>query len=295
MGESGNILHLKQGLGERAEPIISQLQRDDICFFRFLGGNPGDSEKLVQQLSCLKAKKVLLIGIFRFPFRFEGKKRLNVAIAQYHKMRELCDAVVYFHSDGMMDVLEPGTPIQEANRFFEQLEDAPVQALRDMIELAGEINIDLRDIHSFIRGNKGPLFIRTFEGESFDEPLKYTVSTPYLPHDFADGAQMIVNIGCAKDVDMAAFQQINLRINDLFHKTDLLKLGTYYIDEPGRRFKITLVVNGIKDPYPRPQNMKGIQSRHLWVKRKWEQFSEKSSSIRRLYARHKQQALQKKL
>lgn len=55
---------------------------------------------------------------------------------------------------------------------------------------------------------------------------------------------------------MDAFRQINLRLHDLFSKADLFKLGSYFIDEPGHRFKISLLVNGINDPIAIPSDYK---------------------------------------
>lgn len=219
-----------------------------------------------------------MIGIFRFPFRFEGKKRLQTAIAQYHLMKEICDATTYLHSDGMMDILKPGTTISEANQIFESIEEAPIRAIEEMIRVPGDMNIDVHDLHSFMKSVRGPVYIRTFEGDTFDEPLKYTISAPYLPQDYVEGNQMIVNIGCTKNVDMASFQQINLRLNDLFHKADLFKLGTYMIDEPGHRFKITLILNGMKDPYPRPEHMQKFSVPRHWIKGKWEWIAKISRS-----------------
>ncbi len=270
---SSNIFQFRQRLAERDMDRLQNIGRDDICFFRFVGGNPGETDGLVERLLRLKETRALLIGIFRFPFRFEGKKRLQTSIVQYHRMKELCDAVIYFDSDGMMEILKPGTSIQEAHHIFEWLEEAPIRDIRSMVEISGEMNIDMRDIQTFVRGEKGPLFVRTFEGEEFDEPLKYLVSTPYLPEDYTEGKQMIVNIGCAKDVDLDAFRQMNLRLNDLFHKTDLVKLGMYYMDEPGERFRVTLLVNGIEDPFERPEEMKCMFASGMWWKCRWRRLA----------------------
>lgn len=65
-----------------------------LCFYRFIGGNEHDTVELVSELDDLKRKHQLLIGVFRFPFRFEGKKRSQTAAEQYFKMKELCDAVI---------------------------------------------------------------------------------------------------------------------------------------------------------------------------------------------------------
>lgn len=258
--------HVKHGHSEHKQSVINA---KDICFYQFIGGNSSETEDLINQLYSFKEKGVLVIGMIRFPFRFEGKTRLQTAITQYYKMKEICDAVTYLHSDGMMKVIEKKMPVRDAYIIFDSFEERIGKALEQMLCLPGEMNIDVHDIKSFLSTNRSPLYIHTFEGETFDEPLKQLTSTPYLPTNYTDGTQMILNIGYTQDVDMDAFRQINLRLNDLFHKADLFKLGTYFIDEPGYRFKITLLVNGIEDPFDLPDNMKPTLINSMWLKRKW--------------------------
>ncbi|MEB3103698.1 cell division protein FtsZ [Ferviditalea candida] len=271
---------IKQEFAEKEGSFLSEIRRDDICFFRFVGGNTSETDKLGRQLNRLKASGALLIGIFRFPFRFEGKRRMQTAIEQYYRMREICDAVTYLNSDGMMETLKPGTPIHQAREIFDRFEEASVRSIEETIRVSGEMNIDAHDIRSFMKNSSGPVYIRTFEGDSFDEPLKYAISAPYLPQDFTEGRQMIVNIGYTQNVDMLSFQQINLRLNDLFNKAELVKLGSYFINEPGHRFRITLFIHGMQDPFPRPEQMGKSYLRRLWLKRKWDELAIRSRHFR---------------
>lgn len=273
MVRSAKIYQMNHDFKESELPVSEKQEREYLSFYRFIGGNLSDTEDLVNQLRELREKTRLLIGVFRFPFRFEGKKRLETAITQYFHMKELCDAVIYFKSDGLMETIDAHTNIHESNLMFIGIEDYIVETLRETIEMTGEMNIDFQDIESFIKGKKGPLFLHTIEGDSFDEPLKYLISTPYLPEDFTDGTQLIINIGYTRDVDMEAFRQINLRLHDLFSKADLFKLGSYLIDEPGQTFRITLLVNGMDDPIEAPHEFKEIpKQRGLFSK--WEHWVE---------------------
>ncbi|SET22836.1 cell division protein FtsZ [Oceanobacillus limi] len=269
------IYQINNGAIKTDKAVAAKLGPDDLCFYRFIGGNASETDNLTSELTMLREKKALLIGVFRFPFRFEGKKRYETASNQYYRMKELCDAVIYFTSDGLMETLDHNTTIRDAHQTFHAIEEHTMKTLKQLIEETGEMNIDFQDIETFIKANKGPLSLHTIEEDCFDEPLKYVIFTPYLPKDFTDGKQLIINIGYAQDVDMEAFQQINLRLHDLFSKADLFKLGSYFIDEPGERFKITLLVNGISDPVTLPDNYQRIP-KYKELFRKWKILSEKS-------------------
>lgn len=234
--------------------VKRKLTQDNLCFYRFIGGNLNETEDLIKQLNTLKEKKALLVGIFRFPFRFEGKKRNQIAAEQYYRMKEICDSVIYFYSDALMESIDKYATIREAKQAFDKIEVHTIQTMKQIVEQAGDVNIDFQDIETFISKYRGPFFLYTVEGETFDEPLKYLLSTPYLPEDFTDARQLLLNIGYARDVDMEAYRQINLRFHDLFSKADVFKIGTYFMDEPGNHFNITLIVNGISDPVKKPDD-----------------------------------------
>lgn len=269
MENSAKIFQINHRLSEGTRSAESGRSTAHIHLFRFIGGNASETEEMAEQLKALKRKKGLLLGMFRFPFRYEGKKRLQIAIMQYTLMKQLCDSVTYFYGDGMMDMLTPGTTVKEASEIFYLLEEAVVDALEEMICIPGEMNIDVHDVQTFLTAKKGPFFLHSFEGHSFDEPLKHFISAPYLPMDFADGQQMIISLGYTRDVDMETFRQINLRLNDLFHKADLFKIGSRYINEPGHRIKVTLLVNGLADPFPAPENRKKELFPSSSLKKKW--------------------------
>jgi cell division protein FtsZ len=256
---------------DRQQSIIAEQQKDDICFYRFIGGNPSETQELPKQLQSLRERKPLLIGVFRFPFRFEGKRRQMTAREQYFIMKEFCDAVIFFDSEGLMETIDPSTPIHEAREVFDTIEELTIKALREMIDETGKVNIDYQDVKAFIYQNRGPLFLHTIEGRNFDEPLKHLIQTPYLPTDFTEAEQLILNIGYTRDVDMETFRQINLRLNDLFDKAELFKIGSYFMDEPGQRFKITMLVNGLSDPVKMPEEEKNkpSSSKYRNFIRKW--------------------------
>ncbi|SHF98637.1 FtsZ/tubulin family protein [Ornithinibacillus halophilus] len=270
----GAPVGIYQNTYDTDKPLEEKLNSDNLHFYRFIGGNASETEELVTNLSNLKEKKTLLIGLFRFPFRFEGKKRYQIATTQYFRMKEICDAVIYFNSDRLLETIDSRTSIKDAHQTFNAIEDYTADSLRDIIDNTGEMNIDYRDIETFIKRNSGSLFIHTVEVDSFDEPLKYLISTPYLPEDFTDGKQLIINFGYSKEVDMESFRQMNIRLHDLFSKADIFKIGAYYIDEPGHHFKVTLIVNGMDDPVEEPDDYKKIP-KYKELLRKWQFITRK--------------------
>ena len=278
MADTVRIFKVKQGLGADSAALISNIHRNDFCFFRFSGGNTGETARLIEDLCNLKTTGVFLIGIFRFPFRFEGKRRLQTAMLQYQQMRELCDTTTYIRADGMLETLNEETSLEDAYQRFDWIEDAPIRSIEELIQFTNKTNIDAEDVRRFLSDSKGPIYIRTFEGDKFDEPLNDILHAPYLPHDYTEGRQLILAIGCSRNVGMDTFQLMNLRFNDLFHKCELFKLGTYFFDAPaGNHFRITLMVNGISDPYP--QILHRFQKQRLWLMRQWHLMAYKGKSL----------------
>ncbi|MFA9560104.1 cell division protein FtsZ [Evansella sp. AB-rgal1] len=272
------IYEINQDLHDNDLDYLLDMEKDNICFFRFTGGNRSETESIVKKLFRLKESNILLFVIFRFPFRFEGKSRMDAAIEQYFNLKEISDAIIYFYSDGMMDMLDESTSIKDAKRQFDQFEQVPIQAIREMLHQTGDINIDVQDLKSFIHNKPGSLFVRTFEGHSFDQPLRDLISAPYLSKNYTEGSQIIINIGYTQDVDMNTFRQINLRLNDLFHKTEIFKLGSHFLNESETKLKVTLIVNGISDPYPPLENKKPMRLYQYKIMKQLERFTRGLSS-----------------
>lgn len=266
--QSPRIYTVRQilSVGNMAE--LKQAQPGDFCFYEFGGGNQSETATLEAALATLKEFPVCLVGVFRFPFRFEGKRRLATAVGQYYRMRDICDGITYQTGDGMLAMLEENAALQHAERAIEWLDGEPARSVENMLTMNGAMNIDGSDVETFIRQSQGPLYVHSFAG-NLDEPLKYTLNVPYLPADYADGTLLLVNIGYSAAVDMTAFQQINLRLTDLFHKADLFKLGTHYLEGADCRFTVTMLVSGLADPIPRPNDLPKFYASRFWFKHKW--------------------------
>lgn len=265
--ESARIFTVRQSLDDETLQLLAQAKAGDFCFYQFSGGNQTETEMLEDTLSTLKDFPLCLIGVFRFPFRFEGRRRMAVAEGQYYRMRDVCDGMTYHTGDGMLGVLNEHTALQHAERVIEWLDGEPARVIENMLNVNGAMNIDPHDVAAFVRQSEGPIYIHAFAGD-LDEPLKYILSVPYLPHDYAEGTMLLVNIGYSSDVDMSLFQQMNLRLTDLFHKADLFKLGTHYLEDADARFTVTILVSGLADPVPRPRDLPKFYASRLWFKRK---------------------------
>jgi cell division protein FtsZ len=283
MGDMVRIFKVKQALGADSEALISNIRGNDLCFFRFSGGNVGETPRLIEELCDLKATGVFLVGIFRFPFRFEGQRRLQTAILQYYQMRELCDAVTYIHADGMLETLNEETSVEDAYQKFDWVEDEPIRAIEEMLRVSEQASVNAEDLRTFLSQTKGPVYTRTLDTDASDEPLHDVLDTPCLADDYTEGRQLIAYMGCAKDMPMSTFQLMNLHLHDLFHNCESFKLGTYFLDKPGRtRFRITLMVNGIADPYPQTQPFRRFRVQQLWLKRQWSLMTYKGKNLNHL-------------
>ncbi len=267
MMEAARIFTVRQSLDEVTLQLLAHAKAGDFCFYQFSGGNQTETEMLEETLSTLKGYPVCLIGVFRFPFRFEGKRRMATAVGQYYRMRDVCDGITYRSGDGMLELLDDHTSLQHAERAIEWSDGEPARVIKNMLNVSGAMNIDAHDVATFIRQAEGPIYIHSFTGD-LDEPLKYILSVPYLPQDYVDGTMLLVNIGYSREVDMSLFQQMNLRLTDLFHKADLFKLGTHYMEDADTRFTVTILVSGLADPAPRPRDLPKFYASRLWFKYK---------------------------
>ena len=56
----------------------------------------------------------LTVGVVTYPFTFEGRRRISQAAEAIEALRNNVDTLIVIPNDRLLDVVEEGTPLQEA-------------------------------------------------------------------------------------------------------------------------------------------------------------------------------------
>ena len=200
---------LTNGLGAGANPNVGReaaleskqeledaIKGADMVFVTCgMGGGTGTGAAPVIA-SIAQESGALTVGIVTKPFSFEGKRRMEQAIAGIEELRKNVDTLIVIPNDRLRDIIDKSTTIVESFREVDNVLRRGVQSISDLIAVAGLINLDFADVKTVMEKRGDALIgigIGTGEGRAA-QAAKEAVSSPLLETSISGATDAIINV-----------------------------------------------------------------------------------------------------
>ena len=186
----------KEAALESKEEIEEALKGADMIFITCgMGGGTGTGAapviaEIAQNLGALT------VGIVTKPFSFEGKKRMENALAGIEELKKHVDTIIVVPNDKLRDLIDKTTPLLESFREVDNVLRTGVQSISDLIAVAGLINLDFADVKAVMEKRGSALIgigIGTGENRAV-EAAKQAVSSPLLETSISGATDAIINV-----------------------------------------------------------------------------------------------------
>ena len=200
---------LTDGLGAGANPEIGReaaleskaeiedaLKGADMIFVTCgMGGGTGTGAspivaEIAQELGALT------VGIVTKPFSFEGKKRMEQAIAGLDELKKHVDTLIVIPNDRLRELIDKSTPMLEAFREVDNVLHRGVQSISDLIAVTGLVNLDFADVKAIMKDRGNALIgigVGSGENRAVDA-AKQAVSNPLLENSINGATDAIINV-----------------------------------------------------------------------------------------------------
>ena len=200
---------LTDGLGAGANPEIGReaaleskaeieevLKGADMIFVTCgMGGGTGTgASPIVAEIA--QDLGALTVGIVTKPFSFEGKKRMEHAIAGLDELKKHVDTMIVIPNDRLRELIDKSTPMLEAFREVDNVLHRGVQSISDLIAVAGLVNLDFADVKTVMKDKGSALIgigVGSGEGRAI-EAAKQAVSSPLLETSINGATDAIINV-----------------------------------------------------------------------------------------------------
>ncbi len=200
---------LTDGLGAGAKPEIGKeaaleskkeiedaLTGADMVFVTCgMGGGTGTgAAPIVAEIA--QALGALTVAIVTKPFSFEGKKRMQNALAGIEELRKHVDTLIIIPNDRLREIIDKTTPMLEAFKEVDNVLRRGVQSISDLIAVVGLVNLDFADVKAVMK-DSGNAIIGIGIGMGEDraiEAAKQAVSSPLLETSISGATDAIINI-----------------------------------------------------------------------------------------------------
>ena len=196
LGAGANPAIGKEAALESKEDIEEALKGADMVFVTCgMGGGTGTgASPIVAEIA--QDLGALTVGIVTKPFSFEGKKRMEQAIAGLDELKKHVDTLIVIPNDRLRELIDKSTPMLEAFREVDNVLHRGVQSISDLIAITGLVNLDFADVKAVMKDRGNALIgIGVGSGENRAvEAAKQAVSSPLLETSINGATDAIINV-----------------------------------------------------------------------------------------------------
>lgn len=176
-----------------------------------------------------KAMGAVMIAVISKPFLFEGKRRLDKALAGIEEMKKAADMTVLIPYDRLKEMLSPGTTIKGVFEIASKTLKSCVKEVHGLVtRKSGAIDGDFESKKPFLQ-NAGLSYIGFGSGNNMKEAMEKAMSCPLLGD---------VNLHRAGTIFVIINAVSNTILADIHKALDLLVVAIHN-DETSIAFDVT--------------------------------------------------------
>ena len=209
------------------------------------GGTGTGAAPIVAQIS--HELGILTVGIVTIPFKFEGKKKILMALEGVKAIEKWCDALLVVNNNRLIDIY----PDLNFGNAFSKADDTlttAAKSISDIINKRGYINLDFADVSTTLR-NGGVALISTgsASGENrLSKAIEAAKTSPLLQDNKITDAKHLLFELCfshQNPISMAEIAEMNKFVDGLNSDIEVI-WGAMYDDELGDKVRIILLASG---------------------------------------------------
>ncbi|WP_297548593.1 cell division protein FtsZ [Thermococcus sp.] len=195
-------------------------------------------------------REPLVVSVVTFPFKNEGKLRIEKAKAGIKALLYYSDTVVIIENDKLLQLV-PKLPINAAFRFADEIIARMVKGITETIKLPSMVNIDFADVYSVMK-NGGAALIGIGESDSSNravDAVKNALQNKLLDVEYGSGEKALVHFTVGPDVSLGEINEaMNVVYEKLGEKSEI-KWGARIDEDMGKMVRAMVIMTGVKSPH----------------------------------------------
>jgi len=238
-------------LGERAamdsqEALSEAVTGADLVFVTAGegGGTGSGAAPVVAKLS--KSLGSLTVGVVTFPFKFEGKRREKQAQDAVENLRANVDTLIVIPNDRLLEVVEEGTPLQEAFLLADDVLRQGVQGISDIITIPGLVNVDFADVRAVMNDSgTAMLGVGNSSGRNrAEEAAQSATSAPLIENSIERATGIVYNITGGPDLTLQEVSTVSEVVNNLADQNANIIFGAVVDRRYEGEISVTIIATG---------------------------------------------------
>lgn len=194
----------KAAAEENKETVQEKLKDTDLLFITAgMGGGTGTGAAPVIA-KIAKDMKILTVAVVTLPFTFEGKRRMDYALAGVEELRKAVDSIIVIPNDKIRDVVPKGTPFPDALKVADEVLRQGIRGIAELIVNPSLINLDFADVKTTLKARGlAHMGIGVAKGEKrISDAVRCAVCSPLLNTTIEGASSVILNVVGGKDLSL---------------------------------------------------------------------------------------------
>ena len=248
LGAGANPEVGRQAALEDKEHIAEVLSGADMVFITAgMGGGTGTGAAPVFA-QVAKELGILTVAVVTRPFKFEGRKRMQIADAGIAALQEHVDSLITIPNEKLLAVLGENTSLLKAFGAANDVLLGAVQGIADLIIRPGMINVDFADVRT-VMSEMGMAMMGSGFASGEDRArvaAEAAIRSPLLEDIDLQGARgILVNITAGPNLSLGEFSEVGEVVEDFASESATVVVGTVIDSSMEDELRVTVVATGL--------------------------------------------------
>ena len=231
---------------ESKEQIAAALAGTNMVFITAgMGGGTGTgAAPVVAQIA--REMGILTVGVVTRPFAFEGKKRLEQALAGIDELNKNVDSLVIIPNERLKYVSEQKITFKNAFEIADGVLRQAVANISELITVPGFINLDFADVTSVMK-DAGYAHIGTGRAAGKDkaaEAARMAISSPLLETSIDMAHGVIVSVIDSDDIGLDEVETAATMVQQAAHPDAHIIFGAFIDDTMDDEIRVVVIATG---------------------------------------------------
>jgi cell division protein FtsZ len=235
---------------EKSIDVIKEMVKDSDMVFITCGEGGGTGTGAAPIIASIaKESGCLTVAVVTKPFTFEGSKRVIQAEEGIKNLKGKVDTLIVIPNDKLLEISNENTTLLSAFKMADNVLEAGVRGVTDLITLPGLINLDFADIKSIIKDAGSALLgdgIASGDNRAIKAAQK-AIKNPLIEASVEGAKGILLNISGGPDLKLYEVNEAAEIIKDASSSDANIIFGAVIDENMSDKIKVTIIATGFKE------------------------------------------------
>ena len=242
----------KKSAEESRNEIAKAIEAADMVFITAgMGGGTGTGAAPIVAEIAREAGS-LTVGVVTKPFKFEGKRRMDQALAGISSLLGKVDSLLIIPNDRLKYATDQKVTLANAFEIADDVLRQAVTSISDLIKNTGFINLDFADVTTIM---KDAGFAHMGVGHAVgkgkaEEAAKMAVASPLMETSINGAHGVLINVTGSEDMGLEDVETAANLVQEAAHPDANIIFGATFDNTLDDEIRVTVIATGFEDAKP---------------------------------------------